>query len=165
LADLRGKAVVLSFWNLQEPTTADWAAMMRSLQARYAGKDVAFVQIHPAIFGIDELRQLQRKHQLEGLVALDAGTGVKGAVTQQKYQPGSAGSGFNILVDREGKIFFNPELVEEDHWNKYTIRACKALSIPWPIDEKASEKQQMRWGMQLYEFYLGEQIDIVLQKK
>jgi len=44
-------------------------------------------------------------------------------------------------------------------------RAAKALSIPWPLDEKGSEEKLVEQFSRIQELFFGEAIDAALAAK
>jgi hypothetical protein len=69
-----------------------------------------------------------------------------------------------IVIDRAGKVHLNFGTLDREAGMKKLEQAAAALSIPWPIDEKASEEEVLDRISRLFGHLYSEAIDQALVK-
>jgi thiol-disulfide isomerase/thioredoxin len=159
LSDYQGKVVVLDFWGIQDGRCNYALPVIKDLEARYKDRDVVFLAIHAADTDIEDVRDFLHHIKFNLLTAVDAGEGE----TAKRY--GVKGSPTLVVIGRDGRIAWSSRQVSMDDGMKNMERAARALSIPWPIDEKQPQEKLIELGWQLKGFFFGEAIDRALAKR
>jgi len=172
LSDFQGKVVVLFFMDISgfseipDDMQRQLDAMMkhlRTVSAKYAMKDVVFLEIHPAGTTPEQIRAYQKFRQFETVAAIDSGTNKESGLTVKQYNGSNTDLAF-FLIGRDGRIAFNQDALEGDSGKNLYVSAARKLSIPLPIDENVSEEEAMRRGLQIIDLIISEQIDKALAK-
>jgi thiol-disulfide isomerase/thioredoxin len=102
LAELRGKVVLVEFWNIAAPFRRKLVPALRQLYATYHPAGLEMIAIHTPTNEPEELSRFIREYRIEYPVAIDAaGRGPSGA-TAEAY--GSRGRTCAFLIDPEGKV-------------------------------------------------------------
>jgi peroxiredoxin/protocatechuate 3,4-dioxygenase beta subunit len=104
LASLRGKTVMLVFWDTTNEACTELGAALNTLMTDYSGKGVEILSIHAAGADVTALKQFVSDHGITFRVALDkpaTNKMYKGA-TFEKYTVRTVPSVF--IIDAEGKI-------------------------------------------------------------
>jgi beta-lactamase regulating signal transducer with metallopeptidase domain/thiol-disulfide isomerase/thioredoxin len=156
LADYQGKVVVLNFWGIWSGPCGYAMPVIKKLAARFKGRDVVFLGIHTAGTDVEDVRAFLQHIKLNLLTAIDAGE------DETSKQYGVNGYPTLVVIGREGLIDWNSRQVSKEDGTKRMERAAKALSIPWPLDEKQPQEKLIEQGWQIQEFFFGEAIDRAL---
>jgi hypothetical protein len=161
LEEFHGKVVFINFWQTNVPETIQMVSMLKDVSAKYADKGVVFVEIYKSGTDVKQLRALQIEQNWQAFVGVDQPLKEQSGATAFSYNmvPGTYG-----IVGRDGKIAFLLGEVEEKEYMDTAFRACKALSIPWPVDESGPAEQVARQQFQIFNFMIGEQLDKALGK-
>ena len=102
LAALRGKVVLLEFWNSSAPFRRELVPALRQIYATYHPAGLEMIAIHTPTDQPEEVRRFVREFGIEYPVAIDApGRGPSGA-TAEAY--GSQDWTCAFLIDPEGKV-------------------------------------------------------------
>src|SRR6185295_9780192 len=102
LAALRGKVVLLEFWNISTPFYRELVPALRQIYATYHPAGLGMIAIHVPTDKPEEVHRYVREFGIEYPVAIDApGRGPWGA-TAEAY--GSQDRTCGYLIDAQGKI-------------------------------------------------------------
>lgn len=100
LRDLRGKAVLLSFWSAGCPPCNVEAPHLQALQRKYAGKGLRVVGITPLNDTVSQLHAfVVRRHGISYPTLVDPGDTAAKLYGLQKYP-------LTVLIDQRGAIRF-----------------------------------------------------------
>jgi thiol-disulfide isomerase/thioredoxin len=158
----RGKIVVLDFWGTWCSACINALPAMKTLHAKYKDRDVVFLSIHSAGGDLEQIREFERQFKLESPSGLDVGDDVVDGVTSKSY--GVRGYPTFLVIGRDGRINWSTDQMTKEKGIKNLERAAKALSIPWPIDEKAPREKLVEQMCRFQVYLIGEAIDQALAK-
>ncbi len=162
LADYRGKVVVLDFWGIWCGPCVQMLPVIKSLEAKYKDRDVAFVMIHTAGTEMEQIQEFERQMKFDQPTALDAGNDVNEGATTKRYAVGGYPTVF--IIGRDGRIAWcNIDRPRKTHTQNMK-RAAQALSIPWPFDEKQPHEKLVAQMNRIREFLFSEAINQALAK-
>ena len=133
LADFKGKVVVLDLWELTSGRCGWIMPVIQNLEARYKNRDVVFLSIHTADRSLEDVRDFLRHMKFDLTTAIDAGKNE----TSRRY--GVKGYPTLLIIGRDGRIAWSNNRMPFEDGMKTMERAARALSIPWPLDEKQPE--------------------------
>jgi beta-lactamase regulating signal transducer with metallopeptidase domain len=102
LAALRGKVVLLEYWNIIDTFRRPVVPALNQLYAKYHAAGLEIVSIHPPTHDTDRLRRFLREYGIEFPVAVDAAGPPPWGATADAY--GTRDATYAFLIDREGKI-------------------------------------------------------------
>ncbi len=102
LAALRGKVVLLEFWNIGTPFYRELVPAMRQVYATYHPAGLEMIAIHAATDQPEEVRRYVREFGIEYPVAIDAPGSDRRGATAEAY--GSQDRTCAFLIDAQGKI-------------------------------------------------------------
>ena len=161
LDDYRGKVVVLDFWGTWCSACINALPAMKTLHAKYQGRDVVCLSIHSAGGSLDQIRDFQRQFKMESPCGLDVGDEVVDGATAKSY--GVRGWPTVFIIGRDGRIAWSSDQNSRTGM-KLIERAAKAVSIPWPIDEKAPKEKLVEQMCRIQVYLFSEAIDQALAK-
>jgi thiol-disulfide isomerase/thioredoxin len=161
LDDFKGKVVALDFWGIWCKSCIATLPAMKNLMTKYKDRDVVFLSVHTAGTDIEQLRGFQQQQKWEPLTGLDLGDDVIEGATAKTY--GVQGYPTLLIIGRDGCVAWSTDQNLQDGM-KMIERAARALSIPWPIDEKGPEKDLIEKMCRIQEFLITEAIDQALAK-
>jgi thiol-disulfide isomerase/thioredoxin len=162
LDDFKGKVVALDFWGIWCESCVATLPAMKNLMTKYKDRDVVFLSVHTAGTDIEQVRVFQRQQKWEPLSGLDLGDDVIEGATAKTY--GVRGYPTLLIIGRDGCVAWSTDQNRQNGM-KLMERAARALSIPWPIDEKAPEKDLIDKVCRIQEFLFTEAIDQALAKR
>jgi peroxiredoxin len=161
LDDYRGKVVVLDFWGTWCSACINALPAMKTLHVKYQGRDVVVLSIHSAGGSLDQIRDFQRQFKMESPCGLDVGDEVVNGVTAKSY--GVRGWPTVFIIGRDGRIAWSSDQNSRTGM-KLIERAAKAVSIPWPIDDKAPKEKLVEQMCRIQVYLFSEAIDEALGK-
>lgn len=115
LAALRGKVVLLEFWNIAGLFRRPIEPALNHLYAKYHPAGLEIVSIHPPTSDPDRLRRFLRDYGIPFPVAIDAAGPPPWGATADAYGTRDATHAF--LVDREGKIHSLAPSIDKNGYN------------------------------------------------
>ncbi len=151
IGGLRGRVVVLNFWDME--SAERMLPAFERLRRKYEGRGVVFLAIYPPESQTDQIRRLHELKQADLPSALDAtSVGAPGpGMTGRMY--GIRGFPQDFIIDRSGKVAF----ASSDPANRGAMmEAARRVGIK--DAEKPTEKQMTA----LIETFLGESIEKAL---
>jgi peroxiredoxin len=102
LSALRGKVVLLEFWNVSVPFQRPHVAALRELYSVYHPAGLEIIAVHTPTGDPDELRRFIREYGIEYPVAIDAPESAYWGKTAETY--GTRDRTHAFLIDHQGKI-------------------------------------------------------------
>ena len=105
IGDLKGKTIVLYFWDLSYVDDhVQWIQLLNLLQEVYGGKGLVCVAICPAAVDVETIKQHIADQSLSYSIGLDQPTAVVGAKGETSHQY-AVGWGIPfVLIDTAGEI-------------------------------------------------------------
>ena len=105
IGDLKGKTIVLYFWDLSYVDDhVQWIQLLNLLQEVYGGKGLVCVAICPAAVDVETIKQHIADQSLSYSIGLDQPTAVVGAKGETSHQY-AVGWGITfVLIDTAGEI-------------------------------------------------------------
>ncbi len=100
LASLRGKTVVLAFWDLTDGASTDLVALLNDLRGKHP--DIEIVSVHGSNAESDEIKQFISDSSIAYRVALDKPADKHKGATFEKYRVRKPPAVF--IIDAEGKL-------------------------------------------------------------
>jgi thiol-disulfide isomerase/thioredoxin len=159
----RGEIVVLDFWGTWCSACINALPAMKTLRTKYKDRDVVFLSIHSAGSDLDQIREFQRQFKWDSPSGLDAGDDVIDGATAKSY--GVQGYPTLLVIGRDGRISWSTDQMTKENGIKNLERAAKALSIPWPIDQKAPREKLVEQMCRMQVYLFSEAIDQALAKQ
>ncbi len=102
LAALRGKVVLLVFWNIAAPFHRPLVPALKQLYATYHPAGLEMIAIHSPAVDPDELSRFVKEYGITYPVAIDVKGPQYWGATADSY--GTRDATFAFLIDREGKV-------------------------------------------------------------
>jgi peroxiredoxin/protocatechuate 3,4-dioxygenase beta subunit len=102
LAALRGKTVVLAFWDYRSEKCADLMGSLNGLSSEYAGRGVEMLSVHGSGADTDALKAFISDNSIEFRVACDKRVERHRGATFEKYRVRKVPAIF--IIDSEGKV-------------------------------------------------------------
>jgi thiol-disulfide isomerase/thioredoxin len=163
LADLRGKIVVIEFWDYGcKPCREITLPVSNILQAKY--KDVAFVHINPAGSKQHLIKELLALESWSFVVGFDKGMRETDGETLKAY--GVNGFSTIVILDRLGRVLENSAIhLSKDQEEARSKAIAVATGLPWPIDKDASQEEVIRRFRRFHEHLMTTLIEQALATK
>jgi peroxiredoxin len=102
LASLRGKTVVLAFWDRRDKACGELVSVLNALFGKYREKDVEIISIHSADADLDALKQFISDNAIKFRVPVDKPTDDYAGATFEEYRVKIPLALF--IIDAEGKV-------------------------------------------------------------
>ena len=119
------------------------------------------VGIHTPGTEISQIKKLLGLKDWDALVGLDKGPDLAKGETALRY--GVHAFSTFIIIDKQGRIAFNPEAEEGAHDRDTVMAKMKALAeeigIPWPIDKDVSEDEAFARLEKMQIYWLSKEIE------
>jgi peroxiredoxin len=132
LGALRGKVVLLEFWNLSDPFRRPIVAALKELYKVYHPAGFEIIAVHTPTRDPDELRRFIREYGIEYPVAIDAPESAYWGETAETY--GTRDRTHTFLIDHQGKI--HSVVVTNTTYGKFVETLVSLLKKSGSLDVK-----------------------------
>ncbi len=166
LSDFRGKVVLVDFWGVWCDGCVKAIPAVRKVQEKF-GDRIVLVGIHTPGTEISQIKKLLGLKDWNVPVGLDNGPALAKGETAVRY--GVYGYPTFIIIDKQGRIAFNPEAVEGAHDKDKVMAKAEALAkeagVPWPIDKDVSEDEARSRIERIQVYMLSKEVEKALATK
>jgi thiol-disulfide isomerase/thioredoxin len=166
LTDFRGKVVLLDFWGVWCGGCVQAIPGLKKIHERF-GDQVVFIGVHTPGTEMSQIKKLLGLKNWDVPVGVDTGPDEGHGETAGRY--GVYGYPTFIIIDKQGRITFNPEAEEGAHDREKVMAKMKAMAeeigIPWPIDKDVSEDEAFARLERMQVYMLSKEIEKALATK
>ena len=166
LSDFHGKVVLVDFWGVWCSGCVQAIPALKKVQEKF-GDRIVFIGIHTPGTEISQIKKLLGLKNWNVPTGVDAGPDEAHGETAQRYWVHNYP--MFIIIDKQGRIAFNPEAEEGAHDREKFMAKAKAMAeeigIPWPIDKDISEDEVLARLERMQIYMLTKEIEKAVATK